>query len=245
MAYKTTDMSKELASAIIGAVSAIFTIFIVFTIFEKAPLIKAGKQNLEQALSKNNQPVVEENTNQVDEMHLDDTKISDFIGKEQINFHGIDESGKEVDIKSITAGKPAVIIFFAIGDKPGTFDFLPNMNKLYDKYKDKVNFVAVLLSRSDAEEVKELKEMLPLKIPVLLGYSDAITGYEISKVDVPFIVIVDEKGKIQHIIVRPESEMIEEAPYVDHKDYVNKTLQQRIDTSINNIDRYIQETLEK
>jgi thiol-disulfide isomerase/thioredoxin len=173
----------------------------------------------------------------------DEKSISEFIGKEQINFHGIDESGKEVDIKSITEGKPAVIVFFAIGDKPGTFDFLPHMNELYDKYKDKVEFVGVLLSRSNAKEVQELKKMLPLKMPVLLGYSDAIKGYEISKLDVPFIVFVDEKGKVERIIVRPESDMIEEAPAVNREDYKNMTLQQRINKSIKNIDNYIQEML--
>jgi hypothetical protein len=238
-----SNTNKYIISAIIGTVSAFFMVFTIFSILEWIPLVEAGKRNLEHSLEQKSSSTNVEEPNQAEEIHLDDTKISDFIGKEQVNFHGIDESGKEVDIKSITQGKPAVIIFFAIGDKPGTFDFLPNMNKLYDKYKNKVQFVAVLLSRSDAEEVKELKEILPLKIPVLLGYSDAIKGYEISKVDVPFIVIVDENGKIQHIIVRPESEMIEEAPHVDHKDYANKTLQQRIDSSINNIDKYIQEIL--
>jgi len=173
----------------------------------------------------------------------DEKSISEFIGKEQINFHGIDESGNKVDIRSITEGKPAVIIFFAIGDKPGTFDFLPHMNELYDKYKDKVEFVGVLLSRSNAKEVQELKKMLPLKMPVLLGYSDAIKGYEISKLDVPFIVMVDEDGKIERIIVRPESDMIEEAPAVDRTNYQNMNLKERINESIKNIDNYIQEMI--
>ncbi|NPA54382.1 MAG: TlpA family protein disulfide reductase, partial [Aquificae bacterium] len=211
-------MNNKLLATLFG----LFLAFIVSFVFFFA--LKEKSTDTSSQTAKNNVEEAKKETKKEEDskgLDLDEKKLSDFIGKEQINFHGIDETGKEVDMKSITQGKPAVIIFFAIGDKPGTFDFLPNMNKLYDKYKDKVQFVAVLLSRSDAEEVKELKEMLPLKIPVLLGYSDAIKGYEISKVDVPFIVIVDANGKVKHIVVRPESEMIEEAPYVDHKDYKN------------------------
>jgi hypothetical protein len=115
------------------------------------------------------------------------------------------------------------------------------MNKLYDKYKDKVEFITVLLSRSDKEEVQELKKITPIKMPVLRGYSDAIKNYQISKVDVPYILIIDKEGNIRHIILRPESEMINEAPYVDHSDYKNKTQIERINSSIDELERYIQE----
>ncbi|ACO04817.1 MAG TPA: TlpA family protein disulfide reductase [Persephonella sp.] len=173
---------------------------------------------------------------------ITDKQLDDLIGKDYKTFRGIDETGKVVNIKSlIKEGKPAVIIFFALGDKPGTFDFLPKMNALYDRYGRNVTFVAVLLSRSSPEEVKQLKKMLPLKIPVLLAYNETIKRYSISKVDVPYIVFIDKNGKIKRIILRPESTMIKERPDVDHSDYENKTQNERIKSSIQIIEKYIKD----
>ncbi len=174
---------------------------------------------------------------------VSDKQLAEYIGKNYKKFRGITEDGKVVNIKDLIDSKPAVLIFFAIGDKPGTFDFLPHMNKLYEKYKDKVAFVAVLLSRSDKEEVKELKEILPLKIPVLRAYNEAISRYKITKLDVPYIVFIDRNGKVKHILLRPESEMIKEAPKVEHPEYKGKTQFQRIEMSMKTIEKYIEEIL--
>lgn len=174
---------------------------------------------------------------------VSDEQLAEYIGKNYKKFRGVTEEGKVVNIKKLIDGKPAVLIFFAIGDKPGTFDFLPNMNRLYEKYKDKVAFVAVLLSRSDKEEVQELKKILPLKIPVLRAYNEAISRYKITKLDVPYIVFIDKEGKVRHIILRPESEMIKESPKVEHPEYKGKSQSQRIEMSMKTIEKYIQEII--
>ncbi len=172
---------------------------------------------------------------------VSDKQLAEYIGKNYKKFRGITEDGKVVNIKQLIDGKPAVLIFFAIGDKPGTFDFLPHMNRLYEKYKDKVVFVAVLLSRSDKEEVQELKELLPLKIPVLRAYTEAISRYKITKLDVPYMVFIDKNGKVKHILLRPESEMIKESPKVEHPEYKGKTQEERISMSMKIIEKYIKE----
>ncbi|SNZ06372.1 AhpC/TSA family protein [Persephonella hydrogeniphila] len=167
-----------------------------------------------------------------------------IVGKEFKDFTSIDEKGNEVKASQIVDHKPAVIIFFAIGDQPGTFKFLPNMNKLYEKYKDKVVFMAVLLSRSNPEEVKKLKKMLPLKIPVYLGYRDAIINYGIRKVDVPLILFVDRNGLITNVIARPESTA--EEIYPPEKNLQKKeSIEGRISQSIKIIDRYIKEIIKE
>ncbi len=163
---------------------------------------------------------------------------SSLVGKEFKDFRSIDEKGKVVKASQVIDHKPAVIIFFAIGDQPGTFKFLPNMNSLYEKYKDKAVFMAVLLSRSNEKEVQELKKMLPLKLPVYLGYSDAIINYDIRKVDVPLIIFVDKEGLITNIIARPESTM--EEIYPPEKSLKEKeTIKERISQSIKIIEKYI------
>ncbi len=189
-----------------------------------------------------------ENTTQKEEFGypyypVSDKQLAEYIGKNYKKFRGITEDGKVVNIKQLIDGKPAVLIFFAIGDKPGTFDFLPHMNSLYDKYKDKVAFVAVLLSRSDKEEVQELKKILPLKIPVLRAYTEAIGRYKITKLDVPYMVFIDKNGKVRHIILRPESEMIKESPKIEHPEYKGKTQSERIGMSMKIIEKYIKEII--
>ena len=104
--------------------------------------------------------------------------------------------------------------------------------------------MAVLLSRSDKKEVQELKKMLPLKIPVYLGYKDAIDNYNIRKVDVPLIILVDRDGLITNIVARPESEMEEVYPF--EKDLQKKeTIEERTAQSIKLLDKYIQKLIQE
>ena len=123
-----------------------------------------------------------------------------LINKNFIDFYGKDENGKIVKASQyLGKGKPAVIVYWAIGDVD-TYKVLPNINKLYHKYKNKVVFIAPLLSVSDEKEVKEAKKFIPLDIPVWLAGSDSIRAYSIEKVDVPYLVFVDKNGKIVDIM---------------------------------------------
>ncbi len=161
---------------------------------------------------------------------------------------------KEYHLKDILKkGKPVVIIFWAIGDRAGTYYFLPEMNKLYDKYKDKVEFMAVLLSKSDGKEVQEAKKFIPLKIPVYRAYSDAIVNYNISKIDVPYLVFITPDGKIQRVLLRPESttRLIEDKEGVHNYKPTKEQLSQDrfaihkdiIAQSIKDIEKFIQQLI--
>jgi len=127
----------------------------------------------------------------------------DLVGKPAPDFYGKDEAGNIRKLSEFK-GKNVVVIFWAIGDVD-TYRFLPKLNPLYKKYKDKVIFIAPLLSKSDAKEVKEAKKMIPLQIPVWLAGTDAIEGYSIEKIDVPYIVFIDKNQTIKNIIIRPKS----------------------------------------
>lgn len=125
---------------------------------------------------------------------------SELTGKKFVDFYGKDESGKVVKLSEIAGkGKPAVVVFWAIGDVD-TYKTLPKINSLYDKYKNRVLFVAPLLSKSDEREVKEAKKLIPLKVPVWLAGTDAIKGYNIDKVDVPYVVFIDRDGNILSVM---------------------------------------------
>ncbi|MEZ0322795.1 MAG: TlpA disulfide reductase family protein [Hydrogenothermaceae bacterium] len=125
---------------------------------------------------------------------------TELIGDKFKDFYGKDESGKIFKLSDIAGkGKPVVIVFWAIGDVD-TYKVLPHINSLYDRYKDKVIFIAPLLSKSDDKEVKEAKKMIPLKLPVWLAGTDSIKAYDIEKVDVPYIVFISKDGKVVNII---------------------------------------------
>lgn len=125
---------------------------------------------------------------------------SNLTGKQFLDFYGKDETGKVLKLSDIAGkGKPVVVVFWAIGDVD-TYKVLPKINPLYEKYKDKVVFVAPLLSRSDAKEVKEAKKTIPFKLPVWLAGTDSIRAYEIDKVDVPYLVFISKDGMIENII---------------------------------------------
>ncbi|MCX7759804.1 MAG: TlpA family protein disulfide reductase [Hydrogenothermaceae bacterium] len=125
---------------------------------------------------------------------------SDLVGEKFKDFYGKDESGKILKLSDIAGkGKPVVVVFWAIGDVD-TYKVLPQINSIYDKYKDKVVFVAPLLSKSDDKEVKEAKKMIPLKLPVWLAGTDSIKAYSIEKVDVPYIVFISKDGKVVNIM---------------------------------------------
>ncbi len=132
-------------------------------------------------------------------------KPLDLLNKEPPDFLGETEKGKIVKLSDIIKeGKPVVFIFFAVGDVD-TYKFLPKLNPLYEKYKDKVNIIAGLLSKSDLKEVKELKKFVPLKMPIWLVSGKAIGLYQIRKVDVPYVLFIGKDGKIKNIIIRPKS----------------------------------------
>ncbi len=132
-------------------------------------------------------------------------KPLDLLNKKAPDFLGKTEEGKIVKLSDvIKEGKPVVFIFFAVGDVD-TYKFLPKLNPLYEKYKGKVNMIAGLLSKSDLKELKELKEFVPLKMPLWLVSGKVVNLYQIRKVDVPYVLFIDKDGKIKNIIIRPKS----------------------------------------
>ncbi|NPA51773.1 MAG: redoxin domain-containing protein [Aquificae bacterium] len=172
-----------------------------------------------------------------------ESQYKHLAGKDFLDFRMIDESGKVVHLKDfVKKGKPVVVVFWAIGDQKGTYWFLPQFNKLYEKYKDKVIFLAVLLSRSTPEEVQEAKEFIPLKIPVYRAYSEAIEKYKIAKIDVPYIVLITPEGKIKRIVIRPESYTRYEEPSQPLTQ--KRQLEEIIAESIQKLDLYIRELIE-
>lgn len=134
------------------------------------------------------------------------TFADDITGKQFLDFYGKDESGKILKLSDVAGkGQPVVVVFWALGDVD-TYKSLPKINRLYEKYKSKVMFVAPLLSKSDLKEVQEAKRVIPMSLPVWLAGTDSIKAYQIDRVDVPYLVFILKDGKIQNIIKTAKDE---------------------------------------
>ena len=88
-----------------------------------------------------------------------------FAGEKLPYFKFKTENG-EVIKKSNLKDKPTVMIFWGIYCHTCR-DELPRLENLYQRYKDKVNFLAVVVDTYDTEEVKEFKSKLKFSYPVL------------------------------------------------------------------------------
>ncbi len=102
-----------------------------------------------------------------------------------------DENGRIINRDSLR-GKPSVLIFWGINCHSCKRE-LPEINKLYRKYKNKVNFYAIVVDSNDLQEIKETKRMWGFQIPVLIGERKIIYKYGI--IGVPMILIVDKDLK--------------------------------------------------
>ncbi|RUM60590.1 MAG: TlpA family protein disulfide reductase [Persephonella sp.] len=74
------------------------------------------------------------------------------------------EDGQVINKKNLK-GKPAVMIFWGIYCHTCR-DELPRLEKIYKKYKGKVNFIAVVVDTKDIEEVQEFKRKIKFSYPV-------------------------------------------------------------------------------
>ncbi len=114
-----------------------------------------------------------------------------FAGNLIPDFSLKDENGKVITRDSLK-GKPSVLIFWGINCHTCHHE-LPNINKLYKKYKGKVNFYAIVVDSDDVNELKETKKLWKFDIPVLFGDRKIIYKYRV--IGVPMIVIVDKDLK--------------------------------------------------
>ncbi len=87
------------------------------------------------------------------------------FAKEKLPYFKFETEKGEVIKKSNLKDKPTVMIFWGIYCHTCR-DELPRLEKLYQKYKDKVNFLAVVVDTHNTAEVKEFKEKVGFNYPV-------------------------------------------------------------------------------
>ena len=113
----------------------------------------------------------------------------------QFKFVGLD--GKTATPQTLS-GKIAVIDFWATTCEPCRISF-PNLQKVYEKYKDndKVVFLAVSVDSPQVEDkaILDVFRDLKLTIPIYRDPEDAATGFKLM--GIPSSFIIDANGTVQ------------------------------------------------
>ena len=108
------------------------------------------------------------------------TKIPDFKLKS--------EDGKIITRENLK-GKPSILVFWTLNCSSCKKE-LPILNKFYEKYKDKINFYAIVLFTKSVDKVKQRKKEWGFNIPVLFGNTKVMYKYRV--IGVPTIYFVNK-----------------------------------------------------
>ncbi len=122
-----------------------------------------------------------------------------FAGLKKIpKFKLKSEDGKIISREDLK-GKPSILVFWSLNCSSCKKE-LPILNKLYHKYKDKINFYAIVLFTNNVEKVKQRKKEWGFDIPVLIGGSDSKLVYKYRVIGVPTTYFVNKDLTIFKLI---------------------------------------------
>jgi cytochrome c biogenesis protein CcmG, thiol:disulfide interchange protein DsbE len=115
-----------------------------------------------------------------------------LLDKKLPDFRLKDLNGKEFKSSQLI-GKPTLINFWSIQCSPCIAEF-PQLNKLKEKYGDKVNFIAI--SENSREQVLELLKQKPFNFYQLVdGYDYKTNTLKMSSI--PRNIFIDKNGYIR------------------------------------------------
>lgn len=126
-----------------------------------------------------------------------------FAGLKKIpNFELKSEDGKIVSREDLE-GKPSILVFWSLNCSSCKKE-LPILNKFYHKYKDKINFYAIVLFTNSRERIKQRKREWGFDIPVLLGDGDSKIVYKYRVIGVPTTYFINKDLTIFKLIYGKE-----------------------------------------
>jgi len=117
-------------------------------------------------------------------------------------FKLIDENGKIVERDNLK-GKPSILIFWGLNCGSCKKE-LPLFSKYYKKYKNEINFYAIVIDTDSIKDVKNRKIYWKFDIPVLLNGKKIMYKYNIF--GVPITYFVDKNLKVKKILIGKSSE---------------------------------------
>lgn len=125
-----------------------------------------------------------------------------------------DLDGIEVN-SSVLLGKPSLINFWGTGCSPCVAE-IPDLNKLYDRYSGKMNFIAISDDTCPDESLEEFLKLHPFQFHILT-FGDRYK--DLLKVNsVPKNIFIDSKGFVRYIQGNYPLFSVSESVDIDDKD---------------------------
>lgn len=120
--------------------------------------------------------------------------LESAIGKDFPEFELSTLSGEKISLKSLR-GKIVFINLWFTACVP-CIEEMPELNKLKEKYPDKVEFYAITFD--DAERVKRFLEKRDFKFNHIVG-ADSFLRNTLQNKSYPLNIIIDREGVIQYV----------------------------------------------
>ncbi len=117
---------------------------------------------------------------------------SERIGEKAPEFSLIDMNGNVISSES-TRGKIVVLNFWFTTCKP-CIEELPQLNNIYDKYKDNKDIIFASITFNEKPTVKKFLRKHPIKYPVVTDERTTISTFNIS--GYPTNLLIGKDGKI-------------------------------------------------
>lgn len=148
---------------------------------------------------------IEEKTNpSIDQQDLMQRDVAPQKNMRAPHFSLETLDGKTVALKD-NQGKPTLINFWASWCPPCKVE-MPHIQKAYETYDDRVNFLMVNLTAMDQiNDVKNFLKNEGYNFPVLLDQTGDV-GMLYQSVSIPTTFVVDQQGIIAEHIIGPMSE---------------------------------------
>ncbi|WP_297889088.1 TlpA disulfide reductase family protein [Sulfurihydrogenibium sp.] len=129
------------------------------------------------------------------------------------DFELKDDSGKVVKLSNL---KDSIIVLnFWATTCHSCKKELPELEKLYQQYKDKVKFYAVVIDTDDIQKIKKVKNEIGFTFPVLIGNYQVTEKYRI--IGTPITYIIGKDNTIIKIFIGPQ-------PIEKFKEVIDKQL---------------------
>ncbi|MCK4417036.1 MAG: TlpA family protein disulfide reductase [Candidatus Latescibacteria bacterium] len=109
------------------------------------------------------------------------------------DFSATDLEGKKVSLSDFR-GKVVLLDFWATWCPPCREE-IPELQKIFDEYKDK-GLVIIGASSESSEKIRQFKQKMGISYPLLKVATKVFSAYQVR--GIPTTYIIDKKGYIQH-----------------------------------------------
>lgn len=135
-----------------------------------------------------------------------ETDPTDLIGKKAPKFSVKDINGNMISSQEIE-GKVLVLNFWFIACSPCVAE-IPELNKVYQKYKDNSNVVFASITFDGQEQVKSFLKKRPINYPVIPDARNISNLFNISSF--PTNIVIDKEGNYSDYLIGGSSHIGEE-----------------------------------